>query len=69
MFNRNGIESCSSVFAVSPDRVIPFVVWAYQLSGQRIFKADLLLALLSSLCTNKVQLVYTESIITFKCVG
>lgn len=42
MFNRSGIESCSDVFAVAPDHVIPFVVWVYRLSGQHIFKADLL---------------------------
>lgn len=69
MFNRDGTESCSDVFAASPDRIIPFVVWADRLSGQHIFKADLLLGLLRSLCTNKIQLLYTESMITFEYVG
>ena len=69
MFNHDGIESCSSVFAAAPNRVIPFVVGAYRLSGQHIFKADLLLGLLRSLCTNKIQLLFTESMITFEYVG
>lgn len=69
MFNCDGIESRSHVFAAAPDRVIPFAAQAYRLSGQHIFKADLLLGLLRSLCTNKIQLLYTESIITFEYVG
>lgn len=43
MFNRNNIEFCCDMFAVASDRVIPFVVWAYRLSGRRIFRADFLL--------------------------
>ncbi len=45
--------------------LIPFVVWACRLSGQHIFKADLLLGLQRSLCTTEIQLLFTESMITF----
>lgn len=69
MFNRDSIKSFSHVFAVASDCVIPFVVWACWLSGQHIFKADLLSGLQRSLCTNKIQLPFTGTMITFQYIG
>lgn len=66
IFNHAGIESCFSMFAVAPDHVIPFVIWAFWLSGWHILKTDL--SFMPVVFPLLSQLLFTESI-TFECVG